>query len=107
LLRLLNVIDTPFKVGKEGSDDDVSLFLLTEFVVHAKAAGVGIVSPLDVEAHAAAIEEQLTEAEEEQAAELAAAEENAAAPARQEARTTQDRMARPEAETPFRPEPMR
>ena len=46
LLRLLNVIDTPFKVGKERSDDDVSLFLLTEFVVHAKAAGVGTVLAL-------------------------------------------------------------
>jgi len=97
LLRLLNVIDTPFMVGRERSDDDVSLFLLTEFVVHAKAAGVGIVPPSDVEAHAAAIEEQLAEAEEEQAAELAAAEENAAESAEQEARTTQDSMARPEA----------
>jgi hypothetical protein len=35
LLRLLNVIDTPFKVGQERTEDDVSLFLLTEFVVHA------------------------------------------------------------------------
>ena len=32
LLRILNVIDKPFKVGKERTDDDVSLFLLTEFV---------------------------------------------------------------------------
>jgi hypothetical protein len=38
LLRLLNVIDTPFKVGQERTDDDVSLFLLTEFMVHAQAA---------------------------------------------------------------------
>ena len=57
-------------------------------MVHAKAAGVGTVPPSDVEAHAAAIEEQLAEAEEEQAAELAAAEENAAESVEQEARTT-------------------
>ena len=37
LLRLLNVIDTPFKVGQERTDDDVSLFLLTEFIVYATA----------------------------------------------------------------------
>lgn len=36
LLRLLNVISTPFKVGLERSEDDVSLFLLYEFVVRAK-----------------------------------------------------------------------
>jgi uncharacterized membrane protein len=45
LLRLLNVIDTPFKVGQERTDDDVSLFLLTEFLVHAQAAGVEAVPP--------------------------------------------------------------
>ena len=39
LLRILNVIDKPFKVGKERTDDDVSLFLLTEFVVHAHSGG--------------------------------------------------------------------
>ena len=37
LLRLLRVIDKPFKVGRERTDDDVSLFLLVEFVVHADA----------------------------------------------------------------------
>lgn len=36
LLRLLNVINQPFKVGTERGDDDVSLFLLYEFVVHAR-----------------------------------------------------------------------
>lgn len=97
LLRLLNVIDTPFKVGQERTDDDVSLFLLTEFVVHAQAVGTeAVVAPQDVEAHAAAIEEQLVEVEEEQAAELEAAEEDAAAE-EQEATAVRDRMARPDA----------
>ncbi|HEY5881210.1 MAG TPA: hypothetical protein VIU11_20020 [Nakamurella sp.] len=36
LLRLLNVINTPFKVGVERGDDDVSLFILYEFVVYAR-----------------------------------------------------------------------
>ena len=94
LLRLLNVIDTPFKVGQERTDD-VSLFLLTEFMVHAQAAGTeAVVAPEDVEAHAAAIEEQLVEVEEEQAAELEAAEE--AAEEEAEAATARDR-ARPDA----------
>ena len=39
LLRLLNVIDKPFKAGHERTDDDVSLFLLTEFMVHARTEG--------------------------------------------------------------------
>jgi hypothetical protein len=65
LLRLLNVIDTPFKVGQERTEDDVSLFLLTEFMVHAQAVGTAaVVQPEDVEEQAAAIEEQLVEAEE-------------------------------------------
>jgi hypothetical protein len=38
LLRLLNVINRLFKVGQERGDDDVSLFLLYEFVVHARSA---------------------------------------------------------------------
>ena len=38
LLRLLNVINKPFKVGQARNDDDVSLFLLYEFVVHARLA---------------------------------------------------------------------
>ena len=73
-MRLLNTIDTPFKVGQERTDDDVSLFLLSEFVVHAKTAGTEAeVAPEDVEAQAAAIEEQLVEVEEVQSAELEAA----------------------------------
>jgi uncharacterized membrane protein len=73
LLRLLTVIDTSFKVGQERTEDDVSLFLLTEFMVHAQAAGTAAVAPPeDVEAHAAAIEEQLVEVEEAQAADLEA-----------------------------------
>jgi len=74
LLRLLNVIDTPFKVGQERTEDDVSLFLLTEFMVYARAAGAEAVAADDVTAHAKAIEEQLIEVEEEQAAELEEAE---------------------------------
>ena len=38
LLLLLNVINRPFKVGRARSDDDVSLFILYEFVVHARLA---------------------------------------------------------------------
>jgi ABC-type multidrug transport system fused ATPase/permease subunit len=97
LLRLLNVIDTPFKVGQERTEDDVSLFLLTEFMVHAQAADGDNVRPEDVEAHAAAIEEQLIEVEAEQAAELEAAEKDAAASEEQESRTPQGSMTRPEA----------
>jgi uncharacterized membrane protein len=94
LLRLLNVIDTPFKVGQERTEDDVSLFLLTEFMVHAQAVGTAaVVAPEDVEAHAAAIEEQLVEVEEVQAAEL-----EEAAEAEEEAATTAgDKLARPDA----------
>lgn len=36
LLFLLNTINQPFKVGQERGDDDVSLFQLYEFVVHAR-----------------------------------------------------------------------
>lgn len=36
LLRLLNVINKPFKLVRERGDDDVSLFLLYEFAVHAR-----------------------------------------------------------------------
>jgi hypothetical protein len=63
LLRLLNVISTPFKAGQERTDDDVSLFLLSEFVVHAQAEGEMVVE--DVEALAEDVEEQLIEAEEQ------------------------------------------
>lgn len=36
LLQLLNVINRPFKIGVERGDDDVSLFILYEFVVYAQ-----------------------------------------------------------------------
>jgi hypothetical protein len=70
LLRILNVIDKPFKVGRERTDDDVSLFLLTEFVVHANALGTGAVAAEDVAAHAEVLEQRLLEVEEAQAEEL-------------------------------------
>ena len=69
LLRLLRVIDKPFKVGRERTDDDVSLFLLVEFVVHAHAGEAGVAAE-DVEAQAEEVEELMSDVE-EQAAELA------------------------------------
>ena len=72
LLRLLRVIDKPFKVGRERTDDDVSLFLLVEFVVHAHAGEEGVAAE-DVEAQADEVEELMSDME-EQAAELAEAE---------------------------------
>jgi hypothetical protein len=64
LLRLLNVIDKPFKVGAQRTDDDVSLFLLTEFVVYAQVAGgAGAIAHEEVAALAEQLEEQLTEVE--------------------------------------------
>lgn len=67
LLRLLNVIDKPFKVGRERTDDDVSLFLLTEFVVYAQTSTAGVIPPEDFAAKAEELEERLTEVEEAQA----------------------------------------
>jgi len=64
LLRLLRVIDKPFKVGRERTDD-VSLFLLTEFVVHAHAADEGVAAE-DVEAQAEEVEELLSDVEEQE-----------------------------------------
>jgi hypothetical protein len=64
LLRILNVIDKPVKVGKERTDDDVSLFLLTEFVVHAHSGGEGGVAAEDVAVQAEALEQRLVEVEE-------------------------------------------
>ena len=58
LLRIINVIDKPFKVGNEHTDDDVSLFLLTEFVVQANALGKGGVAAKSV-AHAEVLEQRL------------------------------------------------
>lgn len=78
LLRLLRVIDKPFKVGRERTDDDVSLFLLVEFVVHAQAADEGIAAE-DVAEQAAEVEDYLADMEAE-AAELAEAEDPPGAP---------------------------
>ena len=64
LLRLLNVIDKPFKAGRERTDDDVSLFLLTEFVVHAQTEGTAALPPEDLAAKAEQLEERLAEVEE-------------------------------------------
>lgn len=81
LLRIIDVIDKPFKVGQERTDDDVSLFLLTEFVVHAHAGEEsGDLSGADVAARAEVIEERLTEVEEAQAAADEAAQEAGEAP---------------------------
>ena len=64
LLRLLNVIDKPFKAGRERTDDDVSLFLLTEFVVHAQTEGTEALPPEDLAAKVEQLEERLVEVEE-------------------------------------------
>jgi hypothetical protein len=63
LLRLLNVIE-PFKAGRERTDDDVSLFLLTEFVVHAQTEGTAALPPEELAAKAEQLEERLAEVEE-------------------------------------------
>ena len=63
LLRLLNVIDKPFNAGRDLTDDDVSLFLLTEFMVHAQMAGTAALPPEDLAAKVERLEEQLTEIE--------------------------------------------
>jgi hypothetical protein len=49
LLRLLNVINRPFKVGQDRGDDDVSVFLLYEFAVHARLAEADLTSEQIVE----------------------------------------------------------
>jgi hypothetical protein len=86
LLRILDVIDKPFKVGKERTDDDVSLFLLTEFVVHAHASGTDReVAAADVAAHAEALEQRLIDVETAQAAEAEAEAEQAQENAEQQA----------------------
>jgi hypothetical protein len=76
LLRLLKVIDKPFKVGRERTDDDVSLFLLLEFAVRAQVGDEAVERPEDLEAEVAELEEEMIELEEE-VAELAAEEETA------------------------------
>jgi ABC-type multidrug transport system fused ATPase/permease subunit len=78
LLRLLNVISTPFKVGTERTDDDVSLFLLNEFVVQVQASEAGETVVEDIEAQAKEVEEQLVEVE-EQATDAAKSAEHATA----------------------------
>jgi hypothetical protein len=75
LLRLLNAINTPFKVGADRTEDDVSLFLLNEFVVQAQAAEAGVDEVIDIEALADEVEEQLTSVEEEASDAVEAAEE--------------------------------
>lgn len=66
LLLLLNVINKPFKVGSERNDDDVSLFLLYEFVVHARLADADLTGEQIVEI-AEHLEEHEEVAEEEAA----------------------------------------
>jgi hypothetical protein len=70
LMRILDVIDKPFKVGRERTDDDVSLFLLTEFVIQANASGA--VAPKHIVAHAEVLEKRLLAVEEAQAEEMEA-----------------------------------
>lgn len=62
LLLLLNVINKPFKVGQERSDDDVSLFLLYEFVVHAKLGDEVLEDTSQIVEVAEAVQEQADEA---------------------------------------------
>jgi hypothetical protein len=80
LLRLLSVINKPFKVGKERTDDDVSLFLLNEFVVRAQAGDEEAEVVEDIEAQAAEIEQQMIEVEQQDAEEAVAAVTDAVSP---------------------------
>jgi hypothetical protein len=75
LLRLLNVIDKPFKAGHERTDDDVSLFLLNEFVLRAQAGEAEKELEGDIEAKAEELEQQLSDIEAEAEATDADAEE--------------------------------
>ena len=63
LLRLLSIISTPFKLGVEWTEDDVSLFLLNEFVVQVHATEEGEMVVADIESHAEDVEEKLVEVE--------------------------------------------
>ncbi|MBD9373796.1 hypothetical protein IB238_14300 [Rhizobium sp. ARZ01] len=63
LLRLLGVIDKPFKAGHERTDDDVSLFLLTEFMVHAQAKGTDAMPPEALAAKVEELEERMADVE--------------------------------------------
>jgi hypothetical protein len=94
LLRIIDVIDKPFKVGKERTDDDVSLFLLTEFVVHAHTCGTDReVSAEDVTAHAEALEQRLLYVEEAQTEAMQAEEVEADAAAEERERAEAERVA--------------
>lgn len=62
LMRLLNVIDKPFKAGADRTGDDVSIFLLTEFVVHATAGDAGV-DATELTELAVSLEEELIEIE--------------------------------------------
>jgi hypothetical protein len=73
-LRLLHVIDKPFKVGHERTDDDVSLFLLNEFVVQVEASAKGTDAGDEIEAQADDVEIYLTEVEHDEAQEVEQAE---------------------------------
>ena len=75
LLRLLNVIDKPFKVGRERTEDDVSLFLLHEFVVRAKLGDEAVEEAEAMEEQVAQVEAEMIEVEVQEAE--AAAEEEA------------------------------
>ena len=81
LLRLLNVIDKPFKAGHQRTEDDVSLFLLNEFVVQVEASGGAVISDAEIEAKAEEVKEYLTEVEHQEAVEAAVFEEAVAAEA--------------------------
>jgi hypothetical protein len=74
LLRLLGIISTPFKVGVERTEDDVSLFLLNEFVVQVQAAEAGEVVVADIESQADDVEERLVDVESNEDDPLKAAE---------------------------------
>jgi DNA-binding transcriptional regulator GbsR (MarR family) len=50
----------------ERTDDDVSLFLLSEFVVQVQASEAGETVVEDIEVQAEVVEEQLVEVEEEE-----------------------------------------
>lgn len=63
LLRLLEIISTPFKVGVERTEDDVSLFLLNEFVVQVQATEAGEMVVTDIESRTEDVEEKLVEVE--------------------------------------------
>jgi hypothetical protein len=63
LLRLLKVIDKPFKVGSERTEDDVSLFLLHEFVVRAKVGDEKVEEAETMEEQVARVEAQMIEVE--------------------------------------------